>query len=130
MPSINHPFSPLPAARGKTFTMACVVGEEFLELRGKLGGQSLVVGDHQGRALDLLHNACHGEGLTAACDAHKGLVSQSIIYAAYGTLDGLRLVAHGLEFGNYFKFWQKVDSGSRVITLFYIEIQRCDRTVH
>ena len=40
-----------------------VVGEKFPELSAQLGGQGLVVGQHQGGALDLLDDLGHGEGL-------------------------------------------------------------------
>ena len=53
-----------------------VVGEEFLELGAQLGGQGLVVGQHQGGTLHLLDDLGHGEGLARAGDAQQGLLVQ------------------------------------------------------
>ena len=54
-----------------------VVGEELLELGAQLSGQRLVVGQHQGGALDLLDDLGHGKGLARAGDAQQGLLVQA-----------------------------------------------------
>ena len=50
-----------------------VVGEELADLVGQLGGQGLVGGDDQRRALDLLDRPGDGGALAAAGDAEQGL---------------------------------------------------------
>ena len=81
-----------------------VVGEELPELGAQLGGQRLVVGQHQGGALDLLDDLGHGEGLARAGDAQEGLLVQTHLNAVGQHLNGLRLVAGGRILGNHFKF--------------------------
>ena len=78
-----------------------VVGEEVPELRGKLGGEGLVVGDDEGRTLELLDDVGHGEGLAAAGDAHKSLGVKSLACAFHQAVDGLRLVSRRPEVGGY-----------------------------
>ena len=51
-----------------------VVGEELLELVVELGGQGLVVGEDEGRAVELLDDLGHGEGFAGAGDAEQDLV--------------------------------------------------------
>ena len=51
-----------------------VVQKKFLELPVKLGCQSLVVADHQGRFLNLFYNIGHRKGLPRTGDAHQGLM--------------------------------------------------------
>ena len=75
-----------------------VVGEELLKLGAQLGGQGLVVGQHQGGPLDLLDDLGHGKGLAGAGDAQKGLLVQPHLDALGQGLDGLRLVPAGLIF--------------------------------
>ena len=48
----------------------------------ELGRKGLVVGDDQGGTLDLLDDACHGEGLAGPGNAEQRLVLQ----AAFKTL--------------------------------------------
>ena len=81
-----------------------VIGEELPELGAQLGGQGLVVGQHQGGALDLLDDLGHGEGLARAGDAQEGLLVQTHLNAVGQRLNGLRLVAGGRILGNHFKF--------------------------
>ena len=88
-----------------------VVGEELLELGAQLGRQSLVVGQHQGGALDLLDDLGHGKGLAGAGDAQQHLLLQSVLDALRQSCNGLRLVAGGLVFGYDFKF-RHIDSPS------------------
>ena len=76
-----------------------VVGEELLELGAQLGGQGLVVGQHQGGPLDGLDDLGHGEGLAGAGDAQEDLLLQSVLDPRRQGGDGLRLVAGGLVFG-------------------------------
>ena len=55
-----------------------VVGEEALELAVELGGQRLVGGEDQRRALGLLDDLRHGEGLARAGDAEQHLVALAV----------------------------------------------------
>ena len=81
-----------------------VVGEELLELGTQLGGQGLVVGQHQRGPLDGLDDLGHGEGLAGAGDAQQHLLLQPVLDALRQLGDGLGLVAGGLVFRNDFKF--------------------------
>ena len=81
-----------------------VVGKELLELRAQLGGQRLVVGQHQGGPLHLLDDLGHGEGLAGAGDAQQHLLLQPVLDALRQLGDGLGLVPGGLIFRNHFKF--------------------------
>ena len=87
-----------------------VVGEKLLELGTQLGGQGLVVGQHQGGALDALDDLGHGEGLAGAGDAQQHLLLQPVLNALRQRGNGLRLVAGGLVFRNDFKFRHSVFS--------------------
>ncbi len=73
-----------------------VLREEALELPVELGGQRLVVRDHQGRPVDPLDDVGHGEGLARAGDPQQHLVFGALVQAVDQGLDGLRLVAGGL----------------------------------
>jgi len=55
------------------------------------------MGDHQRRFLDLLDHVRHGEGLARARHAEEDLVLVALQDALAQLLDGLRLVARGLE---------------------------------
>ncbi len=90
----------------------CVVGKKLLELGAQLGGQGLVVGQHQGGALHLLDDLGHGEGLARAGDAQQGLLVQPHLNAVGQGLNGLRLVAGGLIFRYHFKFRHRHTSSS------------------
>ena len=83
-----------------------VVGEEFLELGGELGGEGLVVGYDEGGALEFLDDVGHGEGLAASGDAHEGLVNHVAARAVDNLFDGLGLVAGGAEVGDYLEVGQ------------------------
>ena len=72
-----------------------VVREKRAELGAELGGQRLVVGQHQRRAVALGNDVRHREGLAAAGDAQQGLAAVAPLYPLYQLCDGLRLVARG-----------------------------------
>jgi len=61
------------------------------------------VGHHQRGALHPLDDVGHGEGLAGAGDAQQGLVPVAALQSLHQPVDGLRLVAHGLEVGNDLK---------------------------
>jgi hypothetical protein len=79
------------------------VREELLELAVELGGKGLVVADNQRGRLEPLNDVGHGERLAAARDAEQGLKTLSPLQAARKGVDGLRLIAFGLEFRHQFK---------------------------
>ena len=76
-----------------------VFGEKLPELGAELGSQGLVVGQHQGRAVEPLDDVGHGEGLAGAGDAQHHLLMKAQLDAPGQGLDGLRLVAGGLVGG-------------------------------
>ena len=80
-----------------------IFGEKLPEFRAELGRQRLVVGQHQGRPVDLGDDLGHGVGLTGAGNTQKGLLPQAPVHAVCQGLNGLRLVAGGLIFRNQFK---------------------------
>ena len=73
--------------------------EEFLELGGQLGGQGLVVGEHQGGALDALDDVGDRERLAGAGYAEQGLGAVAGVDALNELLNGLGLTAGRLEVG-------------------------------
>ena len=77
-----------------------VVGEELPKLRAQLGGQGLVVGQHQGGPVHLGNDVCHGEGLARAGDAQQRLLLHACVQALHQLLDGLGLVPRGLVIGH------------------------------
>ena len=81
-----------------------IVGKKLLELGAQLGGQGLVVGQHQSGPLDLLDDLGHGEGLAGAGDPQQGLLIQAHLNTLGQGFDGLRLVAAGLIFRYHLKF--------------------------
>ncbi len=81
-----------------------VVGEELLELRAQLGGQGLVVGQHQRGPLHLLDDLGHGKGLAGSGNAQQHLLLQPVLDALRQRGNGLRLVPGGLIFRYDFKF--------------------------
>ena len=91
-----------------------VVGEELLELLAQLGGQDLIVGQHQGGPLDGLDDLGHSVGLARAGDAQQDLLPQAVLDALGKPGDGLWLVAGGGVFGYYLK------SGHRLPPLYAI----------
>ena len=70
-----------------------VVGEEGLELAVELGGEGLVGGQDQGRALGALDDVGGGEGLARAGDAEQDLGLVVVGNAGDEVGDGGRLVA-------------------------------------
>ena len=74
-----------------------VLREERLELLVELGGQRLVVGEHQGRAVDPRDHGRHGEGLARARDPEQHLVLVAALEPRDELLDRGRLVPAGLE---------------------------------
>ena len=86
-----------------------VLGEELAELVAELGGQRLVVRDHQRRALDSLDRRRHREGLARAGRAEQGLEALVGAEARGEPLDRLGLVRGGrvrgveLELGHWFQ---------------------------
>jgi hypothetical protein len=72
-----------------------VLREEALHLAVELGRQGLVGGQDQGRALGLLDDLGHGEGLARAGDAQQHLVLVAVLQAFHELGDRRRLVAGG-----------------------------------
>ncbi len=77
-----------------------VVREEGLELAIELGGQRLVGGEDERRALGRLDDVGHGEGLAGAGDAEQDLVVLVGAHAGDELGDGGRLVAARLVVGD------------------------------
>ena len=75
-----------------------IVREELLKLRAQLGGQGLVVGQHQGGTLHRFDDLGHGEGFARAGDPQQGLLVQPGLESGGQLGNGLRLVAGGLIF--------------------------------
>ncbi len=74
-----------------------VVREEVAELAVELRRERLVVGQHQGGPVDLLDDPRDGGRLARACGAQQDLVLGPLADPLDQPLDGLRLVAGGLE---------------------------------
>ena len=77
-----------------------VVREELLELGVELGGQRLVVRHDQRGPLHVLDDVGHGEGFARAGHAHQHLMLFAAAQPFGQRLDGLRLIAGGLEGGD------------------------------
>ena len=77
-----------------------VLGKEALHLAIELGGQGLVRRQDQGRALQMLDDMGHGEGLARAGDAQQDLVALLALEPGDELDDGLGLVARGLVVGD------------------------------
>ena len=90
-----------------------VVGEELLELRAQLGGQGLVVGQHQGGPVHLGDDVCHGEGLARAGDAQQSLLLHAGVQPLHQLLDGLGLVPCGPVVGNQLEFVKRISAHVR-----------------
>jgi hypothetical protein len=78
-----------------------VFGEKLLELAAQLGGQRLVVGQHQRGLLHPLDDLGHGVGLAGASDAQQRLLVQPRLHAPGQGVYRLRLVAGGSVFAHY-----------------------------
>ena len=70
-----------------------IVWKKRLKLRTKLGGQRLVVRQHQRRTVDLLDDVCHGEGFARTGDAEQRLLLIPAEHPLRQGVDRLRLVA-------------------------------------
>ena len=77
-----------------------VLGKEALHLAIELGGQRLVRRQDQGRALQMLDDMGHGEGLARAGNAQQDLVALLALEPRDELDDGLGLVAGGLVVGD------------------------------
>ena len=69
-----------------------VFREKLLELGAQLRRQSLVVGDDKGRAVDLLDDIRHREGLAGTRYAEESLFVKTEIQSAHQSVDGLLLI--------------------------------------
>ena len=76
-----------------------VLGKELLHLSVELPGQCLVVGNDQRRPVQGLDDIGHGEGLTGAGDAQKGLKLVALPESVHQFPDGLGLVSRRFVFG-------------------------------
>ena len=76
-----------------------VFREELPHLPVELGGQSLVGGQDEGRALHLLDQVCNREGLARAGDAEQGHARLAVVHAFHETANSLGLVPGGGEAG-------------------------------
>ena len=72
-----------------------VFREKFPEFAAKLGSQGLVVGQHQGRTVELFDDGGHGKGLTGAGDAQQDLLLHPASETLGQLFDGLGLVPCG-----------------------------------
>ena len=70
-----------------------VVREEFAQLGAQLRGERFIVREHERRALCLLDDVSHGEGLARAGNALERLLLQTVADALDELRDRLRLVA-------------------------------------
>ena len=70
-----------------------VFREKSLELRVELGGQGLVVSQHEGRAAGVLDDVGYGEGLSRAGYPQQGLGRKAAFDPLGELADGFRLVA-------------------------------------
>ena len=76
-----------------------VVREKFLHLAVQLRRQSLVRGQHQRRTLHGGDNVSDGKGFARPRNSQQGLMRQTVVQAGDERVDGLGLVAGGLETG-------------------------------
>ena len=77
-----------------------IVGKEFAELGIELGRERLVVGEDEGRPIDLGDRPGEGRGLARARGTQQRLVVQAAAQPVDESLDGLRLVPGGFEGGD------------------------------
>ena len=76
-----------------------VVREELLELAVELGGEGLVMAEHQRGTLQLGDDVGHRKGLAAAGNTLQHLRALTAAYAFHQLADGFGLVAHGGKVG-------------------------------
>ena len=81
-----------------------VVGEELAQLAAELGGERLVVGDQQRRALELLDHGGHREGLAGAGGAEQRLEAVAGEQALDQRVTRLRLVGRRLVLAGEYEF--------------------------
>jgi hypothetical protein len=81
----------------------CILREKLLKFPVELGCQGLVMGNDQGGSLYPLNYVGHGEGLSGAGDSQKDLLRSPLLNPLAQGVNGLRLIAFGLEFRNEFK---------------------------
>ena len=80
-----------------------IVGEEGFELAIKLGGEGLVMGEDQSRALGRFDDFRHGEGLARARRAEEDLIALALLDALDKFGNGGDLIAGRLIFGGDFE---------------------------
>ena len=76
-----------------------VFRKKLAELRAQLRSQRLVVRQDQRRPIHVGDDIRHGERLAGTGHAEQDLIAQAHVEALRQLLDGLRLVAGGLELG-------------------------------
>ena len=84
-----------------------VVGEELLEFLAQLGGQRLVVSQHQSGPLDRFNHLGHGIGLAGAGDTQENLLPKAVLDPLGQLGDGLGLVSGRGVFRYNFKSGHK-----------------------
>lgn len=72
--------------------------DDGFKLAVELGGQGLVMGQHQGRFLQLLDDIGHGKRLAGAGDAQQSFKSVTFPETLDKGIDRLGLIAGGLVF--------------------------------
>ena len=77
-----------------------IIWEKSFELTGQLGGQSLVVGNHQGRPLHLLNQLGYGKGFACTSSSQQYLSLLTIFNTGRQCFYSLRLIPHRLK-GSY-----------------------------
>ena len=82
-----------------------VFREKFLQFIIKLGCQCFIMGNDQRGFLYFFNDVCHGKGFPGTRYPHQSLKFQSILKSIGYFFDSLGLVASGLKFGMYFKWF-------------------------
>ena len=77
--------------------------KEFPELTAQLGRQCLVMGQHQGRPVQLGNHRRHGKGFSGPGYTQKGLLPQSPVHPIDQPGNGLWLISGGFVFRNQFE---------------------------
>ncbi len=72
-----------------------ILRKEAFELGVELGGQRLVVRDHERGPVDLLDDVRHGEGFAGAGDAEQRLMFRAGLQSLHQLRNGLRLITSG-----------------------------------
>ncbi len=71
----------------------CVLRKKFFKLPIQLGRQGLVMGDHQGRLIQLLDHIGHGKGLTGPGNSKQGLTLIAFLKTSHQVCNSLRLIS-------------------------------------